>query len=1045
MVTPIYIVAIALGIAFSLGFFGKKSAGIATGLFYAALAAIGLISAQWLIGFIFNGQSSTEVFTAGLKPPFSISLQMGLPEAVITTMINLVGFLGAVYFADQLKKYGIHLMITYLLLIMGLNVIVMTRDIFNLFVFLEISSIAMAGMALVTQEKKAVQAGFKYLIATAIISAFLLLGIILTYSYGDSLYINDLLAANLTGIKAGATAIFLILMPVILELKPFPANGWGLDMYQATHPVVGSLLSAASATASIFVLYKLAPLGGETGMQIIAVLGGITFIASNLMGLKQSHAGRILGYSSIGQMGLLVTIIGLSPYLGNKLTFIAFSILISHYLAKAGLFWILGIVKEKNINNWSNLRKKPILMVLFGTFIFALLGFPPFPGFFGKWELIMQLATAEKYAWMTLILAGSFIEGIYLLRWFSNALKLDNVELPNFKISLNKIIPITIFGLALYAFGYLVGTFTEAANAINYIPLLFIVLIATLEFLPAWAKNTISIAGVITYILFLYPSVEGDLLRQVFLGIFLGGAVITLFSGYYYKKGRRLGFYPMALSMFAGLAMLITATNLFEILYGWEIMTIGSYFLLIRGKKSRPHGYSYLMFSLGGSYTMMFGFALAFASFGNIDLQALTGITVLPTLAYSLILLGFLTKTASFGVHIWLPGAHGEAVADIHFMASAILLKAGVFGIILVLLGMGAEATYAKNVLFALGWIGALSALIGNIAASFQESAKRLLAWSSIGQLGYIVFGLAMMSHLGWTAGLFYTITHFLYKGVLFLVIGGIALKLGTPMMHKMGGLIKRMPFSFIAVLIAIITLAGIPPLVGFAGKWLFYDAIITGGFYFQGIVVLFSGVVAFLYLFKLIYSIFLGQLKDEHRNVKEISIWLLIPVYLLLFAIMIISAKPEFILKPLGNYLMAYFPNGALTWEGTMATSTLGYWDGYWTMIIIVVMFVILTGWLIITSRKAKKVKQFNIVYAGEAPERPETTHLAHNMFAGYNKVIGILIAPGVTTIWKTVNAYFHDLGDWLRGIYSGNAQSYLIHIVAYTVIVFMFINFVL
>lgn len=135
MVAPIYIIAIALGVAFSLGFFGKRNAGFAMGLFYAALASIGIISAQWLLGFLFNNQEATEVFTAGLKPPFSISLQMSMAESVITSMINLAGLLGAVYFADYFKKYGSNLMISFLLLIMGLNVIVMTRDLFNLLVF----------------------------------------------------------------------------------------------------------------------------------------------------------------------------------------------------------------------------------------------------------------------------------------------------------------------------------------------------------------------------------------------------------------------------------------------------------------------------------------------------------------------------------------------------------------------------------------------------------------------------------------------------------------------------------------------------------------------------------------------------------------------------------------------------------------------------------------------------------------------------------------------------------------------------------------------
>ena len=316
-----------------------------------------------------------------------------------------------------------------------------------------------------------------------------------------------------------------------------------------------------------------------------------------------------------------------------------------------------------------------------------------------------------------------------------------------------------------------------------------------------------------------------------------------------------------------------------------------------------------------------------------------------------------MTKTASLPLHIWLPGAHGEAVADIHFMASAILLKAGVFGIILVLLGMGSETPYARNILFVLGWIGALSALIGNIAAAFQESAKRLLAWSSIGQLGYIIFGLATMTHIGWLLALTYSLTHFLYKGILFLVIGGIALKIGTPYMYKMGGLIKRMPFSFTAVLIAIITLSGVPPLVGYAAKWLTYNVVVTNGFYFQGFVIMISGIISFLYLFRLIHTVFLGQLKDNLRKVKEINIWFLIPVYILILAIMFISMRPSTLLNPIGTMLTKYFPDGALNWSGTLAATPLGYFDGANIMYVIGVIFVIIFIFLYHCEKGCRKL----------------------------------------------------------------------------------------
>ncbi len=1040
VIDPIYIVAAALGVSFLIGILGSLGKTFTAVLSLITIAFMTFVSAGWLYAFQFGNQLEQVISTAGFNAPFSISLLMGQNEAFLTTIVNFVGLLGGIYLFNDFVKKGRNAFVVYIVFLMGLNVVIMSRDLFNIFVFIEITSIATAGLILLQDGHRAIGAGFKYMLATSVISSIFLIGIIFIYYYTGTLSIDELVANNnLLGI-GGLTAIFLVMVATIIEMKPFPANGWGLDVYDGSHPGLSAVISAASTTASFYVLYKLMGIAGQEWYYYLSVLGALTFIGSNLLGIKQKNAQRLLGYSSIGQMGLLMLILGLRPFLNDKFLFIVASILISHYLAKAGLFWLAGIVKERDINNWSKLRKSPILMVLFGTFIFTLIGFPPFPSFFGKWELIMQLASAQQFNWMAIILIGSFIEGIYLFNWFSNALKHDNSKLSEIKIQWHKFAPPVIFGLLTYALGYFFSTYLEVASAINYIPLLFIVFIALIDFTPAWVKNTISIIGVSIYGLYVFPTLEGDLLRQIFLGIFLGGAVITLFSGYY-NKGKRVGFYPMALAMFVGLTMLLTATNLFEILYGWELMTVGSYFLLIRGKKSLPHGYSYLMYSLGGTYLMMFGFALAFASNGYLDISALSNITVYPTLAYSLILLGFMTKTASFGVHTWLPGAHGEAVADIHFMASAILLKAGVFGIIIVLLNMDPNADYTTNIMYVLGWIGAISALVGNTQAVFQESAKKLLAWSSIGQLGYIVFGLAMMSHLGWMAGLFYTVTHFFYKGVLFLIIGGIALKLGTPLMYKMGGLIKKMPLSFIAVLIAIITLAGIPPLIGFGGKWLFYNAILEKGWYLQGALVMFSGVIAFMYLWRLIHTIFLGQLKDNHRNVTELSAWFLIPVYLLLAGIMVTSVKPEWLLEPLGNMIAQYFPDGQILWTDGVGYTEYGKWAGTNVAIIIGGAFMFVLGWLLIATRKAHKIGQFDITYAGERPERPETTHVAYNVFEGLYKAMWIITIPLIETLWTRINNMLRDIAGFTRRIYSGNGQAYMLHIVLFILVSYLVI----
>jgi len=1040
MVEPIYIIGSGLGIAFLLGLIKKAGKNTSGTVMQLTLAFMTLISVQWFWAIAVEGNMPQYTHTAGFKPPFSISLLMGKMEAFFTMIINIIGLLGGFYLWDQLKKKGVNTMIVYLLLFVGLNAIIMTQDIFNLFVFLEITSIAIIGLVLLQKETNAISSGFKFLIATSIISGIMLIGIIFIYHHTGSLYINDIIDANVTAAKGGFAAVFLIMIAMALELKPFPANGWALDVYQSAHPGLAALISAGFASAMIFVLHKLLPIAGPEWQNIFAAIGAVTFLGSNLLGVKQTHSRRLLGYSSVGQMGLLVMVVGLSHHLNNKFILIAYGILISHYLAKAGLFWLAGIIKQDNIRQWAVLRKKPFLLVIFGTFIFGLIGFPPFPSFFAKWELIMHLSSGAGYGWVAIILTGSFLEAIYLFRWLGYAIKLDHTKLPSFNLPWNKILPVALVTLALYVLGYFATPIATGAGSISFIPLAMIIVIFLIDFLPARAKNIIAIAAMAYYGYMIMPGFyESDGLRFVFSIIFIIGGILTLIPGFTYR-GQRKGFYPAVLLMFVGLGQLLTAETLLQFFFAWELMTIGSYILIIRGKKSLPHGYSYMLFSVGGAYLMLAGFGIAFAGSGSFGLDALSNMTEFATWASVLVAIGFMTKTATLGVHIWLPGAHAEAESDVSPMVSAILLKAGVFGLILLFIGMGGESAEGHPLMYVLGWLGAITALVGNLCAVFQEDAKRLLAYSSIGQLGYILFAFAIMTHVGWLAGFTYSINHFMYKAILFLIIGGIVLRLKTHNMYEMGGLIKRMPYSFIAVLIGIVALSGMPPLSGFAGKWLFYNASIGKGWYFQGAIVFFSGIIAFLYLYRLIHSIFLGQLKDKHRTVREISPWFLIPAYILIMGIMVFSAKPDLILKPLGQITAPFFPSNPLSWKGDgTAIGQLGYWNGTQIMIIVMGVFAIAVLWLAMLNRNAKKVKQFNIVYAGERPERPETTHIAYNLFAGYYKAVGFLITPWITGLWNWISEGIQEIADQVRRIYTGNGQTYILHVIMYVVIVYL------
>ncbi|MGB9356910.1 MAG: proton-conducting transporter membrane subunit, partial [Azonexus sp.] len=641
----------------------------------------------------------------------------------------------------------------------------------------------------------------------------------------------------------------------------------------------------------------------------------------------QTNDRRQLGYSSIAQTGLVLLVLGQRDILGEATPFIAFGLLLSHAVAKAGLYWLSGLVAERQLTAWSALRARPLLVFAFVTFIAMLSGLPPFPGFYAKWELVRMLAAEGRLVLIALILFGALIEAGYLFRWLGYIIKREQPAEPA-ACSAHKLAAVLAAAFAGWALGFLwgdlAGTLFGRNNLLLALPLLFALGFVLFDWLPAWVKNTVAIAGMLTFFGLTYA--DYDPLQLIFaIIILIGGPIILLAS--YHAHGRRIGFYPAAMLMYAGLAMLIRATDSFDFFAAWELLTVGSYFLILRGKNSEPHALSYIVFSLGGAFLILTGFALAAANaVSPAPAFALASLSQLeqPVAPWVFLLLaiGFMTKTAAIGLHIWLPGAHGEAETDVSPMVSGILLKAGLYGLFVLLMTMGKQQLYGIELTHAMMWIGALSALLGNLMAIFEEDAKRLLAYSSIGQMGYAVFGLALMNHLGWLMALMFVINHYIYKSMLFLSAGGVAKRTGTRDMYKMGGLITLMPLSFIATLIGIIAVSGVPPLSGFGGRWIFYNAILTTDTRLPLIIIFLAGPIAFLYLFRLIHTIFLGQLKDEHRCIQEAPFWIILPQMIFVALLMVFAVVPGLALRHVDQYLNQFFPEGGLNWTSGTITS---------------------------------------------------------------------------------------------------------------------------
>jgi len=833
-------------------------------------------------------------------------------------------------------------------------------------------------------------------------------------------------------------ATLFVLTSLLIELKPYPANGWGLDVYETAPTGIASLISVGVSAGVFFALYKLLPLMSDY-LTSIALVGGATFLFSNIIGLKQDNARRLLGYSSIGQMGLLTLAIALLQQLdaSSQLALVVGGLFINHLLAKAGLFWLAGMVDRSNIKDWSAIAGRPGLLLLLGIMMAALIGLPPFPGFWAKWELVMLLAGGGQYGWIAVILIGSLLEAAYLFRWFSYARHQDESSTAETQteaaVSFWQQAPVAIAVLLLFAIGSGMAMTMSIDIPGMFLPLLAGLMLWLIDSLCARLKGLPMLVFVGMGGLWLTNDLEG--LNQLFSYLLVGGGLLVSIASMY-RTGDRKGFYPLLAVLLLSLAALLRAKTSLEFFFSWELMTLSSYLLVTLGREGVKPALNYLLFSLASAYFILAGFAVAYAASGSLLLSDLGNSGDSIGLVFSLLAAGFVIKMGGFGVHVWLPAAYAEADDDFTAILSAVVSKAGIFGLILIAAQLGIRSDIGLDPAYVLGWIGILTATFGALMAVFQEDIKRLVAYSSMGQLGYIVTGIALMSHLGWVSALYMTVNHFLFKGILFLSIAGIILRTNERMMYRMGGLIKNMPFTFVFTMIAIIAMSGVPPLTGFGGKWMLFNALMEKGWYWIAALAFFSSAVAFLYMFRLLQTVFLGQRKLEHARLREAPAILLAPQFVMIAAIMVISAYPKLLLDPL-SAAVAPWLGGALVWEGFALQTQYGYWNAPMIMAIVggVWMVPLILLLLISLTLKIQKVEQFNIVYAAERPHRPEDTHYAYHFFAHYDRAIGFLVKPRATAFWNAAAEWSHTLASSLRIFYNGNGQTYALFILMFFV----------
>ncbi len=388
---------------------------------------------------------------------------------------------------------------------------------------------------------------------------------------------------------------------------------------------------------------------------------------------------------------------------------------------------------------------------------------------------------------------------------------------------------------------------------------------------PSWLGETIG----------LRLALDGFSLFML-LAVAVVGLAAGLFSiNYMEHYGAKPTFYALYLIMIAGMNGLILASDLFSVYVFLEVAAVASYALVAfgLGHDELEAAFKYLMLSVVGSAFVVAAVAVIFGMTGALDFAAVAaGLRELNAgpvvaIAAAFFLMGFGLKAALVPFHAWLPDAHPSAPAPISAVLSGLLIKvSGVYAMTRIFLNVFGLTPALSTVLM---WLGIVSLVVAAFLALGQKDMKRMLAYSSISQVGYIVLGIGIGTPLGIAGGLFHLFNHAIAKGLLFLTSGSVQQATGTRDLDAMGGLAKRMPVTAATNLVGALSIAGVPPLNGFWSKLLIIVALVQAGHGAFAVIAVLASVLTLWYYLLMQRKAFFGQLNETWAAVKEAPFWM--------------------------------------------------------------------------------------------------------------------------------------------------------------------------
>ena len=353
-------------------------------------------------------------------------------------------------------------------------------------------------------------------------------------------------------------------------------------------------------------------------------------------------------------------------------------------------------------------------------------------------------------------------------------------------------------------------------------------------------------------------------------------------------------FYSAFILCLTGLLGITQTGDIFNLFVFLEISSLSSYALISLGQKRQAltSAFQYLIMGTLGATFFLIGVGLIYSQTGTLNMMDLAArlpeVIHLRTVhtGFAFIIIGFALKLALFPLHLWLPNAYTYAPTVITVFLAGTATKVALYVMLRVLFTVFPDEFVSitpTGDLFVLS--GMAGIMVASVYAIYQVDVKRLLAYSSVAQIGYMALGIGFASALGVTASIVHLFNHALMKGALFMAVGAIIYRIGVCRIDSIQGLGRQMPWTFGAFVIGGLSLIGVPGTAGFISKWYLVLAAIEQEAWIAVVVILVGSLLAVVYIGKIIETLYFRPVTTKNIAVKEAPIALLVPTWILVFA----------------------------------------------------------------------------------------------------------------------------------------------------------------